>query len=140
MFCTAPYGALIVNAEGNLVACYEINASTHPLGAISRIGRIENGAVRVDFAGRARLHALIAERRQACRDCFCYWSCAGDCYPRAMSNKPLGHLLHSERCDLTRALTSQLLLRVLAQRGGVWRSPWRPAPPSAIYGEDEGFG
>jgi uncharacterized protein len=139
-FCTAPYRALIVNPEGDLVTCYEITGPDHPLSGISRIGRIENGQVYLDFAARARLHGLLAERRQACRDCLCYWSCAGDCYTRAFDCGPEGHLIHKTRCDMTRSLTSRLLLRSLAQSGGIWRSPWRPAPASAVYAGEEGVG
>jgi uncharacterized protein len=139
-FCTAPYSALIVNADGDLVTCYEVSGAAHPLSGISRIGRIEDGEVKLDFQKRAEFHALMAERRSTCRGCFCYWSCAGDCYPRAFDSRPGGHLLHSQRCELNRELTSQMLLRAIAENGGVWRSPWRAAPSSAFYAKDEGLG
>jgi uncharacterized protein len=121
-FCTAPYGALIVNANGDLVTCYEVASDAHALARLSIIGRIENGGVIVDGAARDRLHRLMAERRATCLDCFCYWSCAGDCYARAFSAEPEGHLRHGGRCAINRAITRQLLLRRIADSGGVWRA------------------
>ncbi len=136
IFCTAPYNALIVNADSDLVTCYEISGESHPLISISRIGQVENGEVKLDFARRASLHSRMSARRSGCRGCFCFWSCAGDCYTRAFSAEPEGHLVYSPRCNLNRALTSQLLLKLIAQNGGVWRSPRRAAPASALYADD----
>lgn len=119
MFCQAPFNALIVNAEGELVSCYEVSGPTHPLAALSVIGHIEHGEVRVDEVARARLHGLMAERRAACRECFCFWSCAGDCYTRAFT--PDDHLRFGARCELNQHLTRAALLNRLAEGGGVWR-------------------
>jgi len=124
-FCTAPYGALIVNGLGELVACYEVSGHTHPLARLSTVGRIEDGQVTVDEAARARLHRLMAERREACRDCFCHWSCAGDCYTRTFRFEPGGHLRREVRCHMNQSLTQQLLLRGIAAGNGVWHAPNR---------------
>jgi uncharacterized protein len=126
-FCTAPHSALIVNGLGELVACYEVSGHTHPLARLSKIGRIEDGQVIVDEAARARLHRLMAERRDACRDCCCYWSCAGDCYTRAFRPEQDGHLRRGVRCHMNQSLTRQLLLRGIAAGDGVWRAPNRLA-------------
>ncbi|MBC6935543.1 MAG: radical SAM protein [Chloroflexi bacterium] len=127
-FCSAPYQALIVNGGGQLVTCYEVASDAHTLARLSVIGQIENGVVKLDAAARRRLHALMKQRRQTCEDCFCYWSCAGDCYTRAFGGGPDGHLVHSRRCDMNRAITRDLLLRQIARNGGVWRASFRAAP------------
>lgn len=127
-FCSAPYRALIVNGDGQLVTCYEIASDAHTLAGLSVIGRVEAGVVQVNAAARDRLHTLMAARRQTCEDCFCYWSCAGDCYTRAFRNEPDGHLYHSGRCDMNRAITRELLLRQIASGGGVWRANGQPLP------------
>lgn len=119
-FCTAPYHALIVNPRGELVTCYEITSDTHPLAAISRIGHIENGQVILDEAARQYLHKLIAERKQSCGDCYCYWSCAGDCYTRSFTHQPGSHLTHGPRCQMNRAITREMLLHHIAHTNGVW--------------------
>ena len=135
-FCTAPFSALIVNGNADIVTCYEIASSAHTLSRISTIGRITSGAVVVDEAARDQLHLLMAERRSACRDCFCYWSCAGDCYARVFEDRPDGHQQRSTRCHMNRSLTEQLLLRQIASGGGVWQaSACTTAPLSAVSRE-----
>ncbi|MBX3081894.1 MAG: radical SAM protein [Anaerolineae bacterium] len=121
-FCTAPYDALIVNPFGQLVTCYEVASEAHALAQISIIGRAENGEVIVDTEARDGLHDRMAARRQSCEGCFCYWSCAGDCYARAFAPHDGGHLVHGGRCDMNRAITRELLLRRIAEHGGVWRA------------------
>ncbi|KAA3665364.1 MAG: SPASM domain-containing protein, partial [Chloroflexi bacterium] len=119
-FCTAPYNALIVNPRGELVTCYEITSDAHPLAEISRIGHIENGQIFLDETARQHLHSLIAARKQSCEDCFCYWSCAGDCYTRTFTNQPDSHLIHGLRCQMNRTITRGMLLTHIAHADGIW--------------------
>lgn len=134
-FCTAPYQALIVNSNGHLVTCYEVASPTHALSNVSIIGSVEDGAIKVDDTARNFLHGLMADRRTQCRDCFCYWSCAGDCYARVFHDSPGGHLIRGQRCSMNRSLTEQLLLREIAD-GGVRRAEApMPAPFSGMTPE-----
>ena len=124
VFCSAPMGALIVNANGDMVTCYEIADRQHALMSISIIGRIQDGVPVVDEKARSNLHRLMAERRASCRECFCYWSCAGDCYTRAFQDGPDGHLQHDRRCEINRELMRRLLLYHIAESGeGVFLTP-----------------
>jgi uncharacterized protein len=120
-FCTAPYNALIINPAGRLVACYEVTGTTHPLAQLSAIGQFADGQMEVTEPARAHLHGLIAERRQACRDCFCYWSCAGDCYTRTFQDTHNGHQVRGARCTMNQAITRQMLLYSIADTDGIWR-------------------
>jgi uncharacterized protein len=131
-FCTAPYNALIVNANGSLVTCYEVDKETHPLAGISTIGRIEGGQVLIDQQARRHLHTLLAERRESCRGCFCYHTCAGDCYTRTFQSGPQGHLAHGPRCDMNRAITREMLLGFISGSGGVWRGYSHQPPTTQI--------
>ena len=130
-FCLAPYNALVASANGGLVACFEIASDTHALAQLSTIGQIEGGQVRVDEAARSSLHALIAEHRAGCRDCFCYWSCAGDCYTRSFDAEA-GVWQHGVRCEINRLLMEKMLLRGIAEGGGVWRSAYRSSAPLSL--------
>lgn len=128
-FCSAPYQGLIVNADGDLVTCYEIASRDHRLADLSTIGRISDGIVQIDQQRRSRLLNQLAERRAACQDCFCSWSCAGNCYARAFGAGEDGHLARGVRCEINRQITEGLLLRGIEAAGktppgdGVWRSP-----------------
>jgi uncharacterized protein len=128
MFCTAPFTALIVNANGDIVTCYEVASENHPLSAMSIIGHIEDGNVVLDETAQNYLHGLMAERRADCRDCFCYWSCAGDCYARAFSPEPGGHLRRKGRCTINQRLMEKLILQHIAESDGVWQGTVYAAP------------
>lgn len=119
-FCLAPFHSLIISPRGQLVSCYEVTDTEHPLASVSTIGHYSNNEFNIDDKARIRLHRLMDERRESCEDCFCYHSCAGDCYTRAWSQQPDGHLYHSPRCQLNRHLTKNLLLNAIASGGGVW--------------------
>ncbi len=99
--------------------------------------------MRVDQAARENLHRLMAERRATCRDCFCYWSCAGDCFVQAFGNGEQGHLAKTARCALNRTITEQILLDMIAQGDGYWsarKDPGFLAPPPVSPWEEELYG
>lgn len=131
-FCTAPFNALIINGSGDLVTCYEVASSAHSLSRISTIGKIDNHQIVLDKPARDHLMNLMAERRDACRDCFCYWSCAGDCYARVFRDEPGGHQIRGTRCHINRRLTERLLLKRIADSGGVWQMQTMSVPVSRM--------
>ena len=122
-FCAAPYDAIIVSTQGDLVTCYEVTGPGHPLTAISTIGRVTDGVVTVDADRRRQLHSMLSDRRRQCGDCWCYRTCAGDCYARAFGAGDQGHLTYGPRCAMNRAITRSLLLALISSGGGVWRGP-----------------
>ncbi|MCB8945641.1 MAG: SPASM domain-containing protein [Ardenticatenaceae bacterium] len=119
-FCLAPYNALIITPRGQLVTCYEITDDNHPLASISTFGTYADNEFSIHENVRMHLHHLMDERHESCKDCFCYHSCAGDCYTRAWGHQENGHLQHSLRCQLNRTLTQNLLLSAISSGGGVW--------------------
>jgi len=124
-FCMAPYNALIVGGNGRLVTCYEVTSDSHPLSKLSNIGRVECGSIQVDQPARQSLHTKMAKRRAICKDCFCYWSCAGDCYARTFDAGDEGYLQYGARCESNRFILEGLLLDAIAEGDGVWYDPAR---------------
>ena len=120
-FCTAPYQALVANAAGNLVACYEVAAEDHSLAGLSSLGRVAAGEVRIDDQARRAFLAYLDERRAGCRGCFCRWHCAGDCYARTASRQREKPWKASPRCRMNREITARLLLWYIMAGDGVWR-------------------
>lgn len=118
-FCTAPYGALIVNPTGRLVTCYEVASDSHTLSQMSTVGRISDDQVVIDHPARNKFLTYLAEKQTTCRDCFCYWHCAGDCYPRAISAG--GPSETNRRCFINQQITARLLLWYIMAGNGVWR-------------------
>lgn len=121
IFCSAPFHALIVNPEDEVVACFEMAGSPHPMADIATLGRISDGQVEIDHSKRQHLHKLLAERLVTCGSCFCRWSCAGDCFTRAFGIGEQAHLAKSRRCDLNREITLHMILSLIEQQGGVWQ-------------------
>ena len=130
-FCMAPYDALIVSGNGTLVTCYEVTSASHDLAKLSNIGQVEGGQIHVDHSARKSLHAKMAQRRTMCRDCFCYWSCAGDCYARTFDSCDEGYLQYGARCETNRYILEGLLLDAIAEGEGVWFDPVRHFPPAS---------
>jgi radical SAM protein with 4Fe4S-binding SPASM domain len=126
--------ALIVTPAGDVVTCYEVVDAGHPLARLSTVGTLNGGGLELDLEARAELRSRIAARRASCLDCHCYWTCAGDCYVRAFEPGPGGHLVRGERCRLNRTLTREILLRLIAESGGVWRRGQVPLAPRRAAG------
>lgn len=120
-FCTAPYGALIVNPAGSLVACYEVASESHPLAQMFTVGRIAGSQIVVDSQVRSALLTSLEEKRARCRDCFCYWHCAGDCYTRSLAAEARNPQIASPRCYMNRQITARILLWYIMAGDGVWR-------------------
>ena len=120
-FCTAPYGALIVNAGGNLVGCYEVTDQSHPLVEMSTVGRIVDSRVVVDHQAQSVLLTHLEEKRATCRECFCYWHCAGDCYTRSFYAQAGGRQGANPRCYMNREITARILLWYIMAGDGVWQ-------------------
>ncbi|MBN1657746.1 MAG: radical SAM protein [Anaerolineae bacterium] len=124
-FCSAPFGGLIVAPSGDLVACYEVTSPAHPLATLCTVGRLDGGQMLVDEDRRERLLSRLAERRAACRDCFCYWHCAGDCLAKAFYPGTNPIPMTTERCRMNREITAHLLLSyIAASDDGVWRGQY----------------
>ncbi|MBM3190966.1 MAG: radical SAM protein, partial [Chloroflexi bacterium] len=118
-FCSSPFDAVIVSPSGALVVCYELSTDIHPLMALGTVGRVDGEGVAFDAEARARLAEIIAARQQRCADCFCQYSCAGDCLVRGAWDEP--GMQWSGRCEINRELTAQLLLWNIMANDGVWR-------------------
>lgn len=123
-FCSAPYGGLVVTPAGRLVTCYEITSPRHPLAGLCTIGLIEDGQVCVDEAARDAVLDRLEARRAACRDCFCYWHCGGDCHAKTLYPGADTAPQTSSRCQINRYITAQMLLWYMARaEDGVYRGP-----------------
>jgi uncharacterized protein len=121
-FCSAPYGSLIVNPRGELVTCYEVTSEHHRLAAACTFGRLQGGRAVLDEGHRQALLRRMETRLEGCRDCFCYWHCAGDCHVKAFYPGAEAAPGASTRCRVNRAITLELLLaHVAAAQDGVWR-------------------
>lgn len=122
-FCTAPYDALIVNANGDLVTCYEIASDAHLLAQISKTGQVTSkGKIVLDPIARENLlNRLENKQHDQCADCFCKYHCAGDCYTRSTVADNGNLSVSTARCHTNREITAQLLMWYIMAGNGVWQ-------------------
>jgi uncharacterized protein len=122
-FCMAPQEALIVNHNNEFTTCYEVYDRSHELGELFFYGAFnDRDEPVIDFTKRDRLMQKIKSRQAACvkKACFCYPHCAGDCPPKAFLANENGTSGFSDRCELNRELTKEMLLFYIEKSGGVW--------------------
>jgi uncharacterized protein len=119
--CGSLFNTLVVTPQNNLVACFEVVNDSHPLAELATIGWITPQGVEVNEEARARLRQKITEWRASCRDCYCYWSCAGGCLTRFFSSDPNDYLKHGVYCELNRTLQREMLLKHIAAGDGLWK-------------------
>ena len=118
-FCGATTNALIVTADGELTACYEVFDHSHPLADDFIIGKMDpDNGVSLYPGKRSALLSRIIENRNSCIDCFCYYHCAGDCPPKAF----LAQMKNDQfRCSVTKAITRELIIDRIAENDGFWK-------------------
>ena len=119
VFCKATSDALIVTADGDLTACFEVFDQSHLLAEDFIIGKVDLGDGLVLYPGkRELLLKKINDNREQCEGCFCYYHCAGDCPPKAF----IASLNDDQfRCSITRAITRELILERILMNDGVWK-------------------
>lgn len=121
-FCEAFSKALIVGPDGFITACYEVCSKEHELSRVFIFGAMgQEGTISLNGQVRESFLAHISERKKTCRDCFCYFHCAGDCPSKTFTLEPHGHLQHGSRCDLNRTITKELIIRFVHEGNGIWQ-------------------
>jgi len=117
-FCKATSEALIITSDGELTACYEVFDRSHPLADNFIIGKLETDKGLILYPEkRDKLLQKIADNRDECKDCFCYYHCAGDCPPKAFLARKVNDQF---RCKVTRAITKAMLIDNIIEGDGIW--------------------
>ncbi len=64
-----------------MTGCYEVGEPDDPRAGTFFYGRLNpaTGEIEVDDEKLRRLRTLTVEHKPACADCFCKWTCAGEC-------------------------------------------------------------
>jgi uncharacterized protein len=125
-FCAATQDLFALTPDGDVSACYEVFDNTNPRRNIFFYGMNDgDGGFRFDARCVAHLRHQSVENRRFCAGCFARWSCAGDCYHKALTVYGSGELEGTERCNIIRELTKDQLLALIARSGGVF---WHEAP------------
>ena len=116
-FCQASRDGFTVTAEGNVTACYELCEPSVPGSERFIYGKWDEAqGFMFDERKMADLHTLRVENMPYCRDCFCKYSCCGDCPAKLLGTQdPCSHQ-GSWRCRITRAVTLARISRALSSQ------------------------
>jgi uncharacterized protein len=120
-FCGVANDNFCVSPAGNISACHEVADEHQPWAEQFFYGRPSAGAGGFDFDEQAytALRAHTVDRLEYCGGCFAKWSCAGDCYHKAL-HWDATDFAGAGRCEIIRALTRDQIVEKIAASGGVF--------------------
>ena len=124
-FCQVCDDLLAVSPDGHVTACYEVGELDDPRAETFFYGvlNVVTGEIEIDEEKLHRLRTLTVENKASCRDCFCKWTCAGECASKLALEGHAWEPAGSPRCFVNRELTLDQM-RDFLERGG--RFPQSP--------------
>jgi radical SAM protein with 4Fe4S-binding SPASM domain len=134
-FCGVANDNFCVSPAGNVSACHEVADEVQPFAERFFYGSPAAGASGFEFNAQVYegLRAHTVDRLEYCAGCFAKWSCAGDCYHKALHWNP-AEFAGAGRCEIVRALTRDQILEKIAASGGVF---WKGAIAGVAERHDE---
>lgn len=115
-FCGAFDTPFAVTPDGYMSACYEAFSASCDHLSTFLVGRYDSasGSFRVDRDKLDRLRERQVQNMPTCANCFCKYTCAGDCASRNFSHFGRQDLFAvGARCELIRAVVRRRLQRML---------------------------
>jgi uncharacterized protein len=127
-FCGVTQDSFALSPDGNVSACYEVFSEDNPRAQTFFYGRPDSssGGYTFDLPVLNNLRQQAVQHRTYCQGCFAKWTCAGDCYHKALAVNGPGEFAGSDRCHITRELTKDQILASIAAAGGLF---WHESPP-----------
>lgn len=121
-FCGVSQDSFALSPDGNVSACYESFSEDNPWAKVFFYGRPEGDTGRYKFSLPVlnNLRGLGVQHREFCQGCFAKWTCAGDCYHKAITISGDEEFRGSDRCHITRELTKDQILERIAAAGGLF--------------------
>ena len=120
-FCGVANDNFCVSPAGNVSACHEVADEGQPFAERFFYGRPAAGTSGFEFDPEVYegVRAWTVDRLEYCAGCFAKWSCAGDCYNKAL-HWNAAEFAGAGRCEIVRALTKDQILEKIAASGGVF--------------------
>jgi uncharacterized protein len=121
-FCGITQDSFALSPDGNVSSCYEVFSEDNPLAKVFFYGKPEKetGKYRFNLPVLNNLRKLGVQHREFCQGCYAKWTCAGDCYHKALTISGSEEFQGSDRCHITRELTKDQILERIAASGGLF--------------------
>lgn len=121
-FCAVSRDSFSLLPDGTVSACFEVCSHSNPYGKIFFYGEPDDatGGYRFDMERLNFLRRQAVQYRDHCQGCFAKWTCAGDCYHKAVAvNDGMREFTGTGRCHINRELTKDQILDRIADAGGL---------------------
>lgn len=130
-FCQVCDDLLAISPDGHVSACYEVGELDDPRADTFFYGRLnaDSGEIEIDEEKLRRLRTLTVEHKASCANCFCKWSCAGECASKLALEGSAWEPVDSPRCTVNRELTLDQMRDYLAH-GGRFPQPAQAGGPA----------
>lgn len=140
-FCGVSQDTFALSPDGNVSSCYEVFSEDNPQAKVFFYGtpEPETSQYRFNLPVLNNLRKLGVQHREFCQGCFAKWSCAGDCYHKALTISDSKEFQGSDRCHITRELTKDQILEKIAASGGLFWHEGRLADENIIAKGKEMF-
>ena len=121
-FCGVSQDSFALSPDGNVSSCYEVFSEDNPWAKFFFYGEPDKqeGKFRFNLPVLNNLRGLAVQHREFCQGCFAKWTCAGDCYHKALTINGDEEFQGSDRCHITRELTKDQILEKIAESGGLF--------------------
>jgi uncharacterized protein len=121
-FCAMSQDSFALLPDGTVSSCFEVYSHSNPYGNIFFYGKEVGGTdnYHFDMERLTFLRRQAVQSREHCRGCFAKWTCAGDCYHKAVV--VMGgakEFVGTGRCHINRELTKDQILARIADAGGL---------------------
>ncbi|MGD9891319.1 MAG: radical SAM protein [Dehalococcoidia bacterium] len=139
-FCGVTQDSFCLSPDGNVSACYEVFSEENPLANAFFYGQSATSSrgYTFDLPVLNNLRRQAVQHRDFCQGCFAKWSCAGDCYHKALTVSETGEFEGSSRCHITRELTKDQILEQIAAAGGLfWHAPIDAGDEARAVGKEQ---
>jgi uncharacterized protein len=120
-FCSASQDSFALLPDGTVSSCFEACSHSNPYAPVFFYGQAdEDRGYRFDMERLGFLRRQAVQYREHCRECFAKWTCAGDCFHKALVvNGGAEEFAGTGRCHINRELTKDQILDRIAQAGGL---------------------
>ena len=118
-FCGVSDDLLALTPEGFLSSCYEVGESKDPRASTFFYGKLNPDTRDLDVDKRKlrQLRTLTVENKSSCDDCFCKYSCGGECSAKLAHSGNAWDATESPRCIINRELTLDQMREYLNSGG-----------------------
>jgi len=119
-FCGISQDTFALTVNGYVSACYEVFSEENQWSKVFIYGKAETGkGYQFDMERLTFLRNQAVQHREYCNGCFAKWSCAGDCYHKALTVTKTLEFTGTDRCNIIRELTKDQLLSYISNSGNM---------------------